>query len=205
LERIELPSSVADLAVPAEIRDRIEMARLRIQTFQDNWDRVQIEQFVAADYFHLYQSLDWINQNQIKIGQRFLEWGCGFAVVSAIADYLGFDAIGIEAESDLLSEGRRTVADWESRAELIHGNFLPPGAESLSDDPTLPSLGHPVPCGYSQLDLDLDDFAIVYAYPWPGEDDFHETVFDRYAASGALLVLFCGPNDIRLWRRTNRT
>jgi hypothetical protein len=51
--------------------------------------------------------------------------------------------------------------------------------------------------------LDLDDFALVYAYPWPGEDDFHEFVFDRYAASGALLMLFCGPNDVRLWRKAN--
>ena len=204
LERIELPSTVTDTTVPAEVRDQIEMSRLRIQSFQDNWDRAQIEQFVAADYYHVYQALDWINQNSLKIGGRFLEWGCGFAVVSAIADSLGFDAIGIEAEPELLAEGRRTIADWDSQAELIHGNFLPPGAESLADDPTLPSLGHPVASGYDQLGLDLDDFAIVYAYPWPGEDDFHESVFDRYAAAGALLVLFCGPNDIRFWRRTNK-
>ncbi len=191
--------------MPAEIADRIAMARLRIQAFQDVWDRTQIEQFVAADYLHVYQTLCWIKEKELPIGGRFLEWGSGFAVVCAIADQLGFDTIGIEAELELLTEGRQTVAQWNSDAELIHGNFLPPGADSLAGDPTLPSLGHPVPCGYDQLGLDLDDFALVYAYPWPGEDDFHETVFDRYAALGALLMLFCGPNDIRLWRKTKGT
>jgi hypothetical protein len=207
LEQIELPNSVVDLDVPDAVRDQIELARLRIQTFQDRWDREQIEQFVAADYYHVCQTLRWVDDTQLLIGKRFLEWGCGFAIVCAIADSLGFDAIGIEAEADLLAEGQETIAQWrtdrgKSNAELIHGNFLPPGAESLADDPTLPSLGHPVPCAYAELGLDLDDFAVVYAYPWPGEDDFHEAVFDRYAAKGAMLILFCGPNEIRLWRKT---
>jgi len=184
------------------IDQRIEETERRIEAFQDCWDRPQIEQFVAADYRHVFQTLVWTIENQLTIGRRFVEWGCGFAVVSAIADHLGLDAIGIEAEADLLAEGKKTIAQWKSSAELIHGNFLPPGSESLADDPLLPSLGHPAGCGYQQLGLDLDDFAIVYAYPWPGEDDFHELVFDRYATTGALLILFCGPNDIRVWRKT---
>ena len=32
-------------------------------------------------------------------------------------------------------------------------------------------------------------------------EDFHEQVFAAYAAPGALLMLFCGPNDVRLWRK----
>ena len=115
----------------------------------------------------------------------------------------------IEAEIDLLREGIKTIEQWKSidpnptKIELIHGNFLPPGADSLADDPTLPSLGHPLPEAYSKIGLNLDDFAIVYSYPWPGEDDFHELVFDRYAESGALLVQFCGPNDVRVCRKAN--
>jgi hypothetical protein len=117
---------------------------------------------------------------------------------------LGFDVIGIESEWDLLQEGKLTARQWSVPVELIHGNFLPDGAESLAEDPGLPSLGHAVPSAYELLGLDLDDFAIVYAYPWPGEDDFHEAVFDRFAAAGAMLLLFCGPNDIRLWRKQQR-
>ncbi len=54
---------------------------------------------------------------------------------------------------------------------------------------------------YQQLEMELSDFAIVYSYPWPGEDDFHEVVFDRYAERGAVLLQFCGPNDVRPWRK----
>ncbi len=202
LTRIRLPASVDEAEIPPEVAARIRDAKSRIEAFQDRWDRPQIEQFVAADYGLLFQSLEWVIRCQPTIGRRFLEWGCGFAVISAVAAYLGLDAIGIESERVLLDEGRKTVEQWDVPVELIHGNFLPPGAESLAEDPTLPSLGHDVECGYDKIGLDLDDFAIVYAYPWPGEDDFHEAVFERYASRGALLMLFCGPNDVRVWRKT---
>ncbi len=199
---IHVPSSVDQTPLPPTIGRWISDARERIERFQDRWDQPQIEQFVAADYELVYQSLAWVLKTQSLLGRRFLEWGCGFAVVSALASSLGLDAIGMEAEDDLLRQGRQTIQGWGVDVELIHGNFLPPGAESLADDPTLPSIGHEIENGYAQLGLEIDDFTIVYAYPWPGEDDFHELVFDRHAAVGALLMLFCGPNDVRLWRKT---
>lgn len=202
LHPIEIPSSVDETPIPDNVGRAIDDSLQRIEAFQDRWDRPQIEQFVAADYRLVYQSLDWTRKTQSMIGQRFLEWGCGFAVVSAMAETLQFHPIGIESEIDLLHEGQKTMRRWELDLELVHGNFLPPGAEDLADDPTLPSLGHEIESAYQSIGLDLDDFAIVYAYPWPGEDDFHEQVFDRYAARGALLMLFCGPNDVRLWRKS---
>jgi hypothetical protein len=215
LTPISLPSSIDARPVPSSIRDHIERDLLRIQTFQDQWDRPQIEQFVAADFMHVFQTLDWILETQLTLGKHFLEWGCGFAVVTAMAASMQLDAIGIEAESDLIEHGRRTLQLWidsghsdassdRSLGELVLGNFLPAGSESLADDPYLPSLGHPQRSAYEQLGLDLDDFSIVYSYPWPGEDEFHRDVFDAHAAPGALLLLFCGPNDFRLYRRGTR-
>lgn len=203
LTRIQIPSSVDSTPIPDELAARITSARGEIEAFQDRWDRPQIEQFVAADYHLVYQCLNWTLQFQPRLGQRFLEWGSGFSIVSAIAAEMGLNSFGIEAESDLLAMGRKTIQTWNVSVELVEGNFLPPGAAQLSDDPMLPSLSHDVADGYQTIGLDLDDFALVYSYPWPGEDDFHEFVFDRYAASGALLMLFCGPNDVRLWRKAN--
>ena len=203
LTQINIPSSVDSTPIPGDIAARIASARAEIEAFQDRWDRPQIEQFVAADYHLVYQCLNWTLQFQPRLGQRFLEWGSGFSIVSAIAAEMGLNSFGIEAEPDLLAMGRKTIQTWNVSVELVEGNFLPPGAAELSDDPMLPSLSHDVADAYQTIGLDLDDFALVYAYPWPGEDDFHEFVFDRYAASGALLMLFCGPNDVRLWRKTN--
>ncbi len=203
LTRLSIPSSVDAEPIAAEVAARIDGDLKRIEEFQDRWERPKIEQFVAADYRLVFQTLVWMIRTQMMIGRRFLEWGCGFAVVSAMASRLGFDAIGIEAVDDLFREGCKTIDAWNERLELVHGNFLPPGSESLALDPSLPSLGHEATCAYDVIGLDLDDFAVVYAYPWPGEDDFHEDVFDRYATRGALLMLFCGPNDIRLMRKTS--
>ncbi|KAA1261686.1 hypothetical protein LF1_42410 [Rubripirellula obstinata] len=201
LTKIPIPSAVDAREIPPWVREAIQRDEHRIEAFQDQWDRPQIEQFVAADFCHVYQSLDWILETQLTIGKRFLEWGCGFAVVTALASSLQLDAIGIEAESELIRHGRETLRHWDRGGELIEGNFLPAGSESLADDPWLPSVGHAAAPAYEKLGLDLDDFAIVYSYPWPGEDDFHEAVFEASAVPGALLLMFCGPNDLRLYRR----
>lgn len=203
LKPIEIPARVMEQPLPGETRLWISDVQERIQRFQDRWDRPQIEQFVASDYELVFQTLQWIDQAGLSPGRRFLEWGCGFAVVCCLAAKLGFDVIGIEAEAELIRQGRETVENWGQPVELFEGNFLPPGAERMADDPTLPSLGHPVPSVYPAIGLDLDDFAIVFAYPWPGEEDFLADVFARYAAPGALLLQFCGPYDLRLWRKVS--
>jgi len=202
LRDIELPSDIDRYPVPADVTAWLTDAAARIQTFQDRWRHPHIELFVAADYELVFQALAWTLETQMTIGMRFVEWGCGFAVISGLASGLGLDAVGIEAEPVLVEQGRRTVARWGVPVELVEGNFLPRGAESLADDPTLPSLGHAAEPAYDELGLDLDDFAVVYSYPWPGEDEFHRRVFERHSARGALLLQFIGPYDIRLMRNT---
>ncbi|TWU10865.1 class I SAM-dependent methyltransferase [Allorhodopirellula heiligendammensis] len=216
LQSIELPRQLDVRPLPAPVHAMVHDLRCRIEAFQDRWDMPQIEQFVAADYQLVYQTLAWIRESQMLIGNRFVEWGCGFAAVTLMADALGWEAVGIESEAVLIEHGRQTLADWcgplradtagptASSPELVLGNFLPPGAEDLADDPTLPSLGHLTESAYRELGLGVDDFAVVYSYPWPGEDQFHEQVFDRYAARGAILLQFCGPNDMRAWRAVSR-
>jgi len=179
----------------------ISAAQDRIQAFQDRWDQPQIEQFVASDYELVHRVLTWVVSQRLMMGSRMVEWGCGFAVAAAIGSRLGLDVFGIEAEGMLLKHARQTLADFDTPVDLVQGNFLPRGAESLSHNPDFPSLGHEVENAYELIGLDLDDFALVYGYPWPGEHVFHQAVFERYGATGGLLMLFCGPNDLRLWRK----
>ena len=202
IRSIEIPSTVDQIEVPTEIASLISDLKFRIQTFQDQWQKPQIEQFVAADYELVYQTLRWVVDSGVLKGTAFLEWGCGFAVVTAMAAKLGLDSIGVEAEQELLSQANRFFEQWKIDAELILGNFLPLGADQLSDDPMLPSLGHPVACVYPELGMEPDDFALIYAYPWPGEEVFLQAVFDRYARAGAHLLLFCGPYDLRLFQKS---
>lgn len=198
---VPLPTLLSLPPADAETAELIRQAQERIQAFQDRWDKPQIEQFVASDYELVYVALRWLRQSGRLTGNRMLEFGCGFAVVSSLASRLGMDVFGIEAERRLLAQAQQTVRDFNTPVELVHGNFLPRGAEALSMNPDFPSLGHAVPCGYEKMGLDLDDFSLVFGYPWPGEEKFHEAVFARYGSPGAHLLLFCGPYDLRLWQK----
>lgn len=199
--RVDLPVGIDEAPIPQSVLEALHQSHLRIQAFQDRWDQPQIEQFVASDYELVFRVIRWIVEQRMMTGNRMLEWGCGFGVVAALGSILGLDVTGIEAEKRLLCEAEKTMADFGVPVELVWGNFLPVGSESLSHNPDFPSIGHRVPCAYQQIGSDLDDFALVFGYPWPGEWAFHEAVFARHGAVGGLLVLFCGPHDIRVWRK----
>lgn len=201
LQEIRLPPEIDDIEIPKRIEQWVADSMSRIEAFQDRWLKTKIEQFVAADYRLVYQTLRWIKDQELLIGRAFLEWGSGFAVVSCLATELGFDAVGIESEHDLLLQGIKTIDHSGAPVQLVQGNFLPPGAEALAPDTTLPSLGHGGPNGYDEVDMEIDDFAVIYSYPWPGEGVFHESVFERFAAIGAVLVMFCGPYEMRMLRK----
>ncbi|MEM9828712.1 MAG: class I SAM-dependent methyltransferase, partial [Planctomycetota bacterium] len=70
-----------------------------------------------------------------------------------------------------------------------------------ADDPTLPSLNHPQRDPYALIESDIDDFAVIYSYPWPGEEWFHRDVFDRHAREHAIHLQFLGPNDVCAFRK----
>ena len=187
-----------------DLADKLAVMRHRIEMFQDCWEQHRAEQFVAADYELVCRAIRWIGDSQPVIGKRFLEWGCGFAAFACLAESLGWSVHAVEAHPDLVCQAQQTIRWWPAKVDLVTGNFLPPGAEQLTADPTLPSLGHGGTSAYEQWGLDLDDFDLIYSYPWPGEDTFHEDVFDRYAAHGALLLMFVGPNELKLWRKCRR-
>ncbi|MCC9601178.1 class I SAM-dependent methyltransferase [Stieleria sp. JC731] len=199
LAPIPLPTHFDSIPVPSEVADRLAWMRTRIERFQDCWNQHHAAQFVAADYELVFQTLTWVLQNQSLVSRRFLEWGCGFAAVASMASKLNLASFAIEAHPDLIQQARQTVSQWPADVELFLGNFLPEGAEDLAFDPTLPSIGHEGASPYDDWGLDIEDFGIVYSYPWPGEDEFHEDVFDRYAAIGEILVMFIGPNEMRAW------
>jgi SAM-dependent methyltransferase len=174
-----------------------------LQAYWDGWHRKPIEQYVACDFRDVWRALATVREQQLAQGNLFLEWGCGFGVVAAMASQLGWGAIGIEAEPFLVSEARKFLATEGVKAEIWQGNFLPTGSERLARHQSHhASLFHQVPSAYSQHDMQLDDFACVFAYPWPGEDGFLKDVFREYAALGALLLVFRGPYELELYRRT---
>src|SRR5205809_587865 len=57
----------------------------------------------------------------------------------------------------------------------------------------------------TSMELDPDDFDVVFAYPWPDEDQMTADLFQRFAAPGAVLVTFHGGDDLRIRRKSVST
>ncbi len=158
--------------------------------------------FVPSDFELAYRALAAIQTANLATGRRFLEWGSGIGVVACLATRLGFDAIGIEIESPLVDLAERLAADHGLDSEFICGSFVPHGTNvtvGTADDFAWLSTTGPV--AYDDLDLAPDDFDLIFAYPWPGEEQIIFDLFADHAATGALLLTYHGLEGVRLQRK----
>jgi hypothetical protein len=105
---------------------------------------------------------------------------------------LGFDAWGIEIRGDLVDASRRLAHDFGLPVEFALGSFVPMEAGATS------------PAGYEEIGLQIDDFDLIFAYPWPAEERQIARLFHRYASPRALLLTYHGGDEVRLRRKVRR-
>ncbi|HTK76815.1 MAG TPA: class I SAM-dependent methyltransferase [Gemmataceae bacterium] len=195
---VNLPA--ADGTVPGDVRAFLAEAERRIEHFQQS---ARVPAFVPSDFDRVYQTLKTVETTAIAPGRRVCEWGSGFGVVASLAAMLEFDAYGIEIEPELVDAARRLAHDFELPVEFVCGSFIPIGGENLVDaGSTFSWLTPDSGTAYEEIGLDADDFDIVFAYPWPDEEDVIWRLFERYASTGAVLITYHGSDDIRVQRKT---
>ena len=126
----------------------------------------------------------------------------GVGTVACLASQLGFDAIGIEIERPLVEIAEGLAAAHDVDTEFVCGSFVPHGTEvtvgTADDLAWLSTTGH---VAYDELDLEPNDFDLIFAYPWPGEEEIIFDLFANHAATGALLLTYHGIEGVRLQRR----
>ena len=99
---------------------------------------------------------------------------------------------------------RLLAADFEVPVEFICGSFIPTGAQDgMRLDSSFAWLNTTECGGLEELGLDVDDFGIIFAYPWPDEEEFTEKLFETYAQVGAVLVTHHGGDVFRVRRKIN--
>lgn len=154
--------------------------------------------FVAADYEVILATLVSLRQP----GLRFLEWGSATGVITIMADLLGFEAYGIERDVTLVRMAHELATRWDSNATFTAGSFLPTGYQfqSAPDDTRLGTIGDG-DSGYLKLMHPLDDFDVVYGFPWPGEEDMMLDLMRCYGNPNALLLTFGVNHGVRRYRR----
>ncbi len=143
---------------------------------------------------------------QPAAGGRYAKGG-GFGVLASLASMLEFQAYGIEIERELVDASQQLADDFDLPVEFVHGSFIPPGGDVYADeafskhDSDTCWLVTDEASAYPELGLDPDDFEVIFAYPWPGEEDVVEELFARYAADGALLLTYSRLDSMRLQRK----
>ena len=157
------------------------------------WDRFSVEvrekrfhPVVAADYEVVLAAL----LPHRGVGLRFLEWGSATGVIAIMADMLGFEACGIELDSSLVATARDLAGRFESGARFAAGSFLPAGyrTPSTDGDGRTGTLGNG-PSGYLKLGYSLEDFDVVFGYPWDGEEPTMLDLMKTYGRPDAMLLV----------------
>ena len=179
-----------------DVRARIAAVIEEGLEIYDRFDRTVRERsfhpFVAADYGQVLERLIAIRESDARpdTTRTFLELGSATGVITIIADLLGFDAVGIELDASLVDVARRLAARYESKAQFAVGSFLPAGYRwrAPTGDARMGTIGSG-PSAYLQLGRALDDFDVVYAYPWDGESSIIIDLVTRYGGPDVQLLL----------------
>jgi hypothetical protein len=200
LLEVELPADATP--IPDDIRGFLREAERRIETFQQT---SRSHGFIPSDYAGAYLVLRTVAEANAAPGPRFCEWGSGFGVVACLAAMLDFNACGIEIETELVDAARRLAADYELEVDFVRDSFIPPGGEDCADiSMTFGWLTPEAGTAEQELGLSVDDFDVIFAYPWPDEERVIYNLFERFAAVGAILITYHGVEGFRVQRKIER-
>ena len=151
----------------------------------------EFHSFIASEYEVV---LDALIAHRAP-GLTFLELGSASGVITIMADLLGFDACGIEIDTSLVATSRTLAAKFDSNARFVAGSFFPSGFvfRTASGDARTGTMGAGI-SAYLALGRALDDFDVVFGYPWGGEEPVMLDLMKRYGNPESLLLLH-GVND----------
>ncbi len=198
---IEVPESIKRLDHEPLAAELIDEANDRIEAFMLGDESIS-ENFVNCDFHLVDQALTWIADNHLLTGNRFLELGSGFGVVTMLAAIRKMEAVGIEIEPPLVEQSSELADDWALSARFFCGSFIPRDVPRLADlAAELEHVETDEGDVYDEIGLGMEDFDLFFAFPWPGEHGFFEAIFKACAADGALLLTYRGREGMELVRK----
>lgn len=193
-------------SLPTEVEAFLSEADSRVARF-NVISPAHARGFVPSDFATVYRALRPIAEGQLGPRHSFCEWGSGFGAVASLAAMLEFDACGIEIDRPLFELSVALARDSGLPTEFVHGSFVPQGGESIAEEVYISNGGDffwletNADDAYDELGLDPADFDLIFAYPWPGEEDVIYRLFEHFAADGALLLTYVEFNSVRVQRK----
>jgi len=165
------------------------------QLWEERQDQPAFHGYVSADYPAIYQALVRLQGRAVTV----LEWGSGLGIVTIMASRMGFEAYGIEAEDELVDHSREFAETYGPAALFAQGSFIPDAFDwNPSDGDDIVRTLVDTPAAYGELDMELRDFDLVYAYPWPDEHTLYRNIIREYGRSDALLLSYDAREGLEL-------
>jgi hypothetical protein len=190
------------VSTPAELCARLD-AEMRRRL--DGLPLARRRGFVSSDLAAVHAALVSVIAQDLARGPVFCDWGSGLGAVCALAASLDFEAHGIEIQAGLVHAARELVAGLGLAATFAHGSFLLPGDEDLLGD--YEHVEHVPPDAtrdaYRELGITRAGCDVVFAYPWPGEEQRVDRLFGRDATPGALLITYHESSRVLVQRRAD--
>jgi len=153
---IEIPLISTVRAMSKSVSEFIDEGLRRSRTI-DCFD------FVPSNYRVVFAALRAMPRG------RFCEWGSGIGIVTGLAEILGFDACGIEIDTQLAATSRELLADFGLSASIETGDYF-------------------------EISHDAD---VYFTYCWPGQMPRVEQHFLSVTPDHARLLICHGAEDIR--------
>ena len=111
-------------------------------------------------------------------------------------------ASGIEIEQPLVDQANSLADQLQVDADFYCGSFIPRDIDGYANlAAEVQHVDTSAGDVYDQMGVNVDDFDMMFAFPWPGENGFFESVFERTAAQGALFLTYNGIEGIHLHRK----
>ncbi len=155
------------------------------------------EGYVSADFLLIHQRLLELRPR----AQTFLEWGSGLGVVAIMASRLGFDAYGIEVKSELVDAARALAIQFNAKPTFAVGSFIPDEFSArLSEGDEFHRTDTNDNSAYGELDMELRDFDMIYAYPWPEEHGVFRSIIRRCGGPRTLYLRYDAREGLSLSR-----
>jgi hypothetical protein len=159
--------------------------------------------FVAAEYEKVLDALIAARSP----GLRFLELGSASGVITVMADLLGFEAYGIELDASLVRTAEGLATRFDSKARFVNGSFFPSGfkvnaprGKGMAAAPASIWNVEGGESAYPELGLALDDFDLVFGFPWGGEAFTMLELMKSYGNRNATLLLYTVDEGVRSHR-----
>jgi SAM-dependent methyltransferase len=163
------------------------------------WDKEQnrpaFGAYVSADYLAVFNSLVDLKPTSFS----FLEFGSGLGVATIMASRLGYEAYGIESETELVDHSRDYAERFAPDATFALGSFVPDEFEwdvAAGEEVHVTSIDHAA--AYGDMDMQLSDFDLVYAYPWPTEHELYHSILRQFGSPESKLLIYDAREGILL-------